>query len=477
MKKILFTLMLFFSAILTINAEKDWITYDWSIKQGPASNYLYYDETMETSDGYVTTSITPDYLGIMRKISKDGQTIIWEEKNDWGLYLSINQDENYYYGLVFANNGSYYGNIYICKILNDGTIDEWLYLETNDSVYDGEIYVNDGKIYVITYAYNEDTDSYGASNLYTTESLLQDYKVKKYSDLTTTELEFLDSITDNRTPLLSEEWKDIFPEEYDYIYISNQFYSGNALYAVGDVEQDGITHGFVLKIDMDKKVQWLKKSGEGYHYFDATASSGEYIGVVAYKDTAEIGYERNPNTVESYIYIYDKDGNLVETHDVASEIGTTRADVTHFLPFNGYILAQAFAYDENNEFSSYLIRYNVKYFIKTKIDGKGTIEVVDNELPGTDVTFKVTPQEGYILSEVRVTDAKGKVVTFTDYTFTMPNADVTIEAIFIKETPKEEQKEEKNPETSDIVIVMFIITTIISGVLLISNQKKYKWIK
>ena len=59
----------------------------------------------------------------------------------------------------------------------------------------------------------------------------------------------------------------------------------------------------------------------------------------------------------------------------------------------------------------------------------------------------------------------------------MPNADVTIEAIFIKETPKEEPKEEKNPETSDIVIVMFIITAIISGTLIIRNHKKLNWMK
>ena len=466
-KKILFALLLFFSAILTINAEKEWITYDWSIKQGPTSNYLFYDETMETTDGYVTTSITQDYLGIMRKISKDGKTIIWEEKNNWGLYLSINQDENYYYGLVFVNNGSYYGDIYICKILNDGTIDEWLYLETNDTVYDGEIYVSEGKIYVITYAYDEDTDSYGASKLYTTEPLLQDYKVKKYSNLTKTELEFLDSITDNRTPLLSEEWNDIFPEEYDYIYISNQFYSGDALYAVGDVEQGGVTHGFVLKIDMDKKVQWLKKSEEGYHYFDATASSSEYIGIIAYKDDTEIGYERNPNTVESYIYIYDKDGNLVETHDVASEIGTTRADVTHFLPFNGYILAQAFAYDENNVFSSYLIRYNVKYFIKTKIDGKGTIEVsTDKTSAGDEVIFTITPEEGYILSKVKVIDSDGNVLTFTDNTFTMPSSDVTIEATFVPE----------NPNTKDVAIVCCFIIIALGIFLTIRNIRKIKWL-
>lgn len=95
--------------------------------------------------------------------------------------------------------------------------------------------------------------------------------------------------------------------------------------------------------------------------------------------------------------------------------------------------------------------YKLKYNIITKTNGNGTITakqtVADS---GEEVTFTVEPKEGYVLSEVRVTDANGNVVVFTDYTFTMPSADVTIEATFIKEVD--------NSETSDSTIMMFIAT-------------------
>ena len=125
------------------------------------------------------------------------------------------------------------------------------------------------------------------------------------------------------------------------------------------------------------------------------------------------------------------------------------------------------SYEDNVTISTEV--YQLLYDINTTVNGKGTVEVVNNELPGTDVTFKVTPQEGYVLSEVRVTDANGKVVTFTDYTFTMPSADVTIEVIFVEEV--------KNPITSSSFIIIVAIGLAVSISMLAYNQKKYKWLK
>ncbi len=42
--------------------------------------------------------------------------------------------------------------------------------------------------------------------------------------------------------------------------------------------------------------------------------------------------------------------------------------------------------------------------IKTNVVGKGSVTVVDSSLAGNDVTFKVEPQEGYVLSVVKVID-------------------------------------------------------------------------
>ena len=102
--------------------------------------------------------------------------------------------------------------------------------------------------------------------------------------------------------------------------------------------------------------------------------------------------------------------------------------------------------------------------IDTNIIGKGTINVNKTDSAGNKVVFQITPEEGYVLSVVKVTDSNGNVITFTDYTFTMPNADVTIEAIFVLD----------NPKTSDIFAIVCTIF-VISGILLTYlNQKRIK---
>ena len=112
--------------------------------------------------------------------------------------------------------------------------------------------------------------------------------------------------------------------------------------------------------------------------------------------------------------------------------------------------------------------YEAPFNIVTKTDGNGTVTATQKKADrGTDVEFEVKPNEGYVLGNVKVIDNDGNVIIFTDYKFTMPSADVIIEATFIKE--------EKNPETSDILIVLFILTTIISIGFIIKNKKKMEW--
>ena len=106
----------------------------------------------------------------------------------------------------------------------------------------------------------------------------------------------------------------------------------------------------------------------------------------------------------------------------------------------------------------------IKYNIITKTDGNGTITPSKNfSSSGEDVTFTVTPNKGYVLGEVKVTDSAGNIIIFTDYTFTMPSADVTIEAHFTKVVP--------NPPTSAINIG---ITIILCGISFMISKKYMK---
>lgn len=105
--------------------------------------------------------------------------------------------------------------------------------------------------------------------------------------------------------------------------------------------------------------------------------------------------------------------------------------------------------------------------IETKVIGKGNIVANEQSLAGETVVFTVTPEEGHVLGVVKVTDSNGNTIIFTDYTFTMPRADVTIEAVFLPD----------NPDTTDIAIVSIITIFIIGLAIFISQRKKQTWIK
>ena len=110
--------------------------------------------------------------------------------------------------------------------------------------------------------------------------------------------------------------------------------------------------------------------------------------------------------------------------------------------------------------------YSVFKQVETKITaGKGTISVDTKYAPDDKVVFTVTPDEGYVLSMVKVTDATGKTVVFKQNTFTMPYADVLIEAEFIEVT---------NPETKDIAIILLLVLAILAASIAVVNSKRLK---
>ncbi|MGN1371077.1 MAG: hypothetical protein ACI4XM_02195 [Candidatus Coprovivens sp.] len=106
------------------------------------------------------------------------------------------------------------------------------------------------------------------------------------------------------------------------------------------------------------------------------------------------------------------------------------------------------------------------YKIETKTDGNGSIETITESKAGKGVTFVVTPNEGYTLKEVKVTDANGNVLTFKDYTFTMPDSNVLIEATF----------EVESPPTTTANITIAIILICISLIIILKYKTKGKWL-
>lgn len=105
--------------------------------------------------------------------------------------------------------------------------------------------------------------------------------------------------------------------------------------------------------------------------------------------------------------------------------------------------------------------------VMTKITGKGNISVANTSIAGDNVTYVITPEKGYVLGKVIITDENGNVIETTNNTFTMPSAAVTIEVEFLPE----------NPETRDIAVIAFGIVLLLGTILTLVNYKRLKTIR
>ncbi len=212
------------------------------------------------------------------------------------------------------------------------------------------------------------------------------------------------------------------------------------------------------ELPLDK---WGKESWETvlYHYGIQDNGSLNYYKVGSLKDNIDKKYDWLWSTTywtqtmyysggrgTGYVYFVDTLGNICADYDCPTNFGAgIRPVVT-------------------------ISKDSIIYKIKTKTDGNGTLTSEKVEAYGGEVIkFTVKPNEGYELGVIKVTDDKGNVVYFKDYTFTMPNANVLIEATFKK-------VETKNPKTKDALIITATIIFIISLISTIYYYQKRKTI-
>lgn len=114
-----------------------------------------------------------------------------------------------------------------------------------------------------------------------------------------------------------------------------------------------------------------------------------------------------------------------------------------------------------------LMYFEKKFIITSKTDGNGTVEHNDDLYYNEDQSFKITPKEGYVIDEIKVTDPEtGKTVVYTDeHEFVMPLHDVHIEVTFVKQVVE-------NPKTGINDYLIFIIPVLGLGLYLYNKFNK-----
>lgn len=462
MKKItkyLIAFILFFTCLIQVKATEIF-KYDWeTTKNDYYEEEMFFTDNIAYQNGFITSIIDKyDLASNLTKYDPDGKILKNNKINNYIIITLKNVNNNIY---ALALNGS--NNIELLKIKDDLTLEKHLNLEI-------EITESPDPILGVTIY-----DLLGVTSIKEDESniyiLVEEFIVKVAKDMSSFE-------TINPT---QEDIATYFPEYEEIIlnpitnlkqYISVIENKKQLIYTGFDIEEcppRGIECindiDAIIRLDEDNKTLWEKEYPDYLFVYNPQ---------VVNKYIVAVGVKKVEDDTQKEIIILDMNGNIVQT--IVND--------DPFIITGGNYNFMVNNVDESSEYcpiaphsstrTAPAIKcykhwqkvYYIPLNISTKVEGKGKIEVVNSARNGEEVTFKITPEEGYVLGVVKVTDANGNVLTFTSNTFTMPSSDVTIEATFIPE----------NPETSDIKIIVLSVILIIGSIIGFINFKKVKWL-
>lgn len=205
------------------------------------------------------------------------------------------------------------------------------------------------------------------------------------------------------------------------------------------IEYDGNTKNKIKVYDLEKKLLY----SEEYNKIDnviSTANDQKIAIGINQQDISKVvlldttGNIQNELILEKINYLSLNNNSLM-----VYQITEKENNIVEYVEVNKPEIIK----NENGNIDYNLIRENGEYKLK----------------------ITITPNEGYNLKEVKVTDAAGKITVYKEMNFVLNNGKYKIEPIFTKV---------ENPLTYDVIITVFLalITSVISYLLYKNNKGK-----
>lgn len=213
-----------------------------------------------------------------------------------------------------------------------------------------------------------------------------------------------------------------------------------------------VTSYIISSFDNNNNMLW---SLENSDYLGITDVSyvGDYLIGLANK------YDEEKNIV-NMIVVLDEEGNVVQ--EIVKE-----ENMMMLRPTSKGFMVLTYDDKDENDLTNYNVEvYTYVYDIEKRVIGEGTIEVDSTAKSGKEVTFVVTPKEGFEFNSAKVTKKDGTVIEFKDNKFTMPGSDVVVEVTFVP----------VNPDTSDKGIIILSVISLLVVAISIYNYKKIEWL-
>ena len=491
MKKSIFIIISIISSLLLINVVKAAGSYYLEFETEAKDN-IYSEQKLDYKDGYLILDY--DYTTDMEILSYYSNTgKLNKSINIYYVYfdMTVYDDFIYFMGEIDENDegklykldsnlsvkkGVSYDDIVTESRKSDSDLPSYIVNVRNK--YNPGLYIDNGYINFVDYngvihSFNKDleeknTHQASEKEIETIYKLYIEYQklLKNASNI-----EVLGFDIDSNNIVTS---KFTFKES---CYETN-------LSSMSDSEKEECFSSYLILYDQNGKEVWQKELSKNTLITDVKLAHGHILTIEKkYTVNDMITFDNTKDTIN----IYDMNGNKTQT--ITTKYGfeylapTTKGFAVNqdscsnnsiygvvYKYGDDYISSEARTSQQSGEIDSTkdgeakglscTVNTQVYYLsltVETKVtSGKGTVKAVNTTKPGELVTFVVTPDKDYELGSVKVTDANGNVVYFTDYTFTMPDSNALIEVTFVP----------KNPRTADIAIaavsiIMFLTTFLV----------------
>lgn len=447
-----FSFLLFFFSFVTLTLASNDLKFEWKNDDISAE---WNESIVEVSDGFLLGGYDEDFLGHVVKFNNEGEEVASRTfENEFTVVGTYEKDNKYY---IVALDDNFYISVYVLdthlEILNQVHTDYYL----ND--WNDVVYFADDKINITSLGW------YGYEGIASddTEYLLMcidydlNYEVIPYSG---------DAWNKNVEKLMH-----YFPSHYHLLFQNDSFQSGVPITSDSN-DKISVVVGKNSPYDYSGAfIAFYDNNGEVINYRNIEDVAWWYTDVLIVNDFV---YAVGNNY--DYIDVYDLSGKFVSQINI-KDLYSNGEDIhisvdTIAKAGNGFVASYVLCDVKNGcavNCRDAILKYQGPYNVYTKVDDNGEVIISkDTNYVGENVTFTITPNEGYTLGAVRVTDSNGNVLTFTDYVFSMPNANVTIEVSFVKEFI--------NPETADIWLFVGFVAIVSFG-FFIYVRKKYIFLR
>lgn len=479
---------------ITVRAEEKYEITAVSDNQSEVS-YTYssyeYREIMGTTDKYIYIKGNGATYRLNKETLKEDIDI--KDYNNYNLSMA---DGTLYNIKTREDNGTYYLDFttYDQNVENPKTI------SIDSGIKDTSISVGK-KAYANGYYYvNYYTGSYWSNR--TDYLIIFDKNGNVKKNIEVTEIESLNLLSVNNTIFaISSEYNSGGYDSYIYsissdgeitlkleiknISINTISYTDSEYIALGNSYNNSSNEGpRVIAFDenfKETKNKLIKDIATDAYYLNyrIVKKGNEYI--VFDKNQKKLNVLNNDLEL---LYQVDCRQNFLETVDYYGPY----IDGDDIYIIGGYGI-QDYSNEPAGNFIIKLEKPSVDYTITTKVlEGEGQVssskqKSASNEL----IEYTVTPAEGYKVKTINVIKEDNTKIEVNNNTFTMPEANVIIEVIFIKDTdtPKEEKEEDKedkeeekeNPETYTGIPIIICLLTALSFISFLRFKQKYEWEK